>query len=80
MAGAGCDRNAAIYSLRHSEKTMASKVKKDIIELTWEELDQIEKYILDIPCIGIYNDDNTPLDNFDSKCHDCKDGYKSASA
>lgn len=59
---------------------MASKVKKDFIELTWEELDLVEKYILDIPCIGIYNDENTPLDNFDSKCHDCKDGYKSAAA
>jgi hypothetical protein len=75
MNGAGCDRNAAITSLRHSERTMFSRVKKAFIELTNDELDLIEKYILDIPVIGVYDEKDTPLDNFDSKCHNCKDGY-----
>ena len=59
---------------------MAARVKKEFIELTNEELDLIESYILDISVIGIYTDEDTPLDNFDSKCHDCKDGIKKTSA
>jgi|TARA_B110001469_G_C9478590_1_gene240046 hypothetical protein len=48
--------------------------------LTNEELTIIEDYILDIPIIGMYGEQDTPLDNFDSKCHDCKDGIKETSA
>lgn len=80
MKTVGCDRNAAITALRASEKTMASKVAKDFIELTEDELNLIEDYILDIPVIGEYDESDTPLDNFDSKCHDCKNGLKESSA
>ena len=45
--------------------------------MTVEELKLIEDYILDIPVIGEYDNENTPLDNFDAKCHDCEGGIKS---
>jgi hypothetical protein len=67
----GCTRNAAIWALRASEKTLAARVSKPFIALTNEELTLIEDYILDIPVIGMYDEQNTPLDIFDSKCHDC---------
>ena len=76
MEASNVSRNEAIMALRASEKTMDAKVKKDFMELTEEELNTIEQYILDIPIIGVYNDNDTPLDNFDSKCHDVKDGIK----
>lgn len=79
MESTKCDRNAAINALRNSERTLAGKVRKDFIELTNEDLDLIERYILDIPVIGEYGDNDTPLDNFDSQCHDCKDGIKKTS-
>jgi len=66
MESTKCDRNAAINALRNSERTLAGKVRKDFIELTNEDLDLIERYILDIPVIGEYGDNDTPLDNFDS--------------
>ena len=36
IAATQCDRNAAIFALRNSEKTMASKVSKPFIPLTNE--------------------------------------------
>ena len=47
------------------------------MELTPEELQIIEDYILDIPIIGDYEVDNTPLDVFCSKCHNVEGGIKS---
>ena len=38
-------------------------------KLTEEQINALKAYLLDIEVIGVYGDDNTPLDKFDSQCH-----------
>ena len=38
--------------------------------LTEKEVMLLQKYLMDIPIIGTFGGDDTPLDYFDSECHD----------
>ena len=42
----------------------------NVIILTEDELETLQQYLVHIQTIGEYNKDNTPLDTFDSSCHD----------
>lgn len=35
-----------------------------------EELKTLQEYLINIQIVGEYNDDDSPLDSFDSECHD----------
>lgn len=50
------------------------KNEVDHNKLTEEQIQILKAYLLDIEVIGIYNDDNTPLDKFDSDCHNVEGG------
>ena len=42
--------------------------------LTDDQIDTMKRYLLDIAVIGVFGDSDTPLDKFDTDCHDCPGG------
>lgn len=45
-----------------------------IIILNPDEIETLQDYLLKIQMVGEYNDDDTPLDSFDSECHNKEGG------
>ena len=66
------DLNDKFKAIQEVEKRLDENNKVQI--LTEDEVLTLQEYLLDIQIIGAYNSDDTPLDMFDTDCHDQEGG------